>query len=518
MGREPGIEQIKTAAVVARWTVCRDNPARLLCRLCFVVICFDPQPVPADRPATFPTPFDRKAVHPLARRAAADLMRALDSDFAETWRLHEPGNGKMFGVLVVADAHGTLGYLRGFSGMMQGRWFVDGWAPPTFDHGQRERVWGPGEVEMLDFAAQRADLLSALPPDASVPTTESRRILAAVRALDATRTARSRVLMTQIQDSYAFANARGWTRALRDIFAPAEPPAGAGDCAAPKLLAQAYAAGLVPVALAEFWWGAASPTGDKREGVYYAACRGKCLPILTHMLDGLDADPPPLFGAEAIDAAEPRAVFEDEYLLVVNKPSGLLTVPGRSAALQDCVVSRLRTRYREATGPLVVHRLDMDTSGLLLVAKSLEVAKQLQRLFSERHIEKRYVALLDGNVSGEHGHITLPLRPDIDDRPRNIHDPVHGKPAHTEWRVLARECGRHGPRTRVAFTPHTGRSHQLRVHAAHPDGLDAPMVGDRLYGRTPPDDDARLLLHAERMAFVHPVTGAAIVVEQPAPF
>jgi tRNA pseudouridine32 synthase/23S rRNA pseudouridine746 synthase len=166
----------------------------------------------------------------------------------------------------------------------------------------------------------------------------------------------------------------------------------------------------------------------------------------------------------------------------------------------------------------VVHRLDMDTSGLLLVAKELEVAKALQRLFSLREIDKHYVALLDGHVTGEHGHITLPLRPDIDDRPRNIHDPVHGKPAHTEWQVLSREMVQGQPRTRVRFTPHTGRSHQLRVHAAHPEGLDAPIVGDRLYGRTPPDDDARLLLHAERLAFRHPVTGAPVVVKQPAPF
>jgi tRNA pseudouridine32 synthase/23S rRNA pseudouridine746 synthase len=163
---------------------------------------------------------------------------------------------------------------------------------------------------------------------------------------------------------------------------------------------------------------------------------------------------------------------------------------------------------------LAVHRLDMDTSGVLLIARTLEVAKALQAQFSRREIDKTYIALLDGPVAGEHGHITLPLRVDVDDRPRNIHDPVHGKPAHTEWRVLARD----EERTRVRFTPHTGRSHQLRVHAAHPQGLDAPIVGDRLYGRTPPDDDERLCLHAQRLAFVHPVTGAKIVVESPAPF
>ncbi len=439
-------------------------------------------------------------------------MDTLQSHHAAPWRLDEAGNGKMFGTLVVAAPDGNVGYLRGFSGMVNGQWNVEGWVPPAFDRLTRDRVWIPGEAEMFNFAAQRATLIANLPEHADA--LDAFRVNAAVRTLDETRTARSRVLMAGIQDSYHFANALGETRSLRSLFAPAEPPAGAGDCAAPKLLAHAYRLGLRPLALAEFWWGAPSTTGDRRAGVFYAACRGKCLPILTHMLNGLLGDPPPLFGSAAIDLAEPAVVYEDEYLLVVNKPSGLLTVPGRSASLQDCVVSRLRVRYPDATGPLIVHRLDLDTSGLLLCAKDLTTAKALQRLFSLREIEKHYVAWLDGSVAVDHGHITLPLRVDVDDRPRNIYDPMFGKPADTEWRVLSRENGR----TRVRLTPHTGRSHQLRVHAAHPQGLDAPIVGDRLYGRTAPADDERLLLHAERLAFVHPVTGASVAVEQPAPF
>lgn len=473
---------------------------------------FSPAPPSVDWPSRFPTPFDRSAVHPLARLAAMELMQSLEAHHALSWRLHEPGNGKMFGVLVVAAPDGTIGYLRAFSGMMNGTWDVAGWAPSTFDQAARDIVWVPGEVEMFEFAAQRAALVARLREAAH--SSESKRINAEIRALDAVRAERSRTLMAGIQDSYHFANARGESKSLRSIFAPVEPPAGAGDCAAPKLLAYAYRLGLRPLALAEFWWGASSTTGDRREGVFYAACRGKCLPILTHMLDGLPADAPPLFGSAAIDAAEPLTVYEDDHLLVVNKPSGLLTVPGRSASLQDCVVSRLRVRYRDATGPLIVHRLDLDTSGLVLVAKSLEVAKALQRLFSLREVDKHYIAWLDGDVAGEHGHITLPLRIDVDDRPRNIVDYEFGKPADTEWRVLARASGR----TRVQFTPHTGRSHQLRVHAAHQLGLDAPIVGDRLYGRTAPDDGERLQLHAERLAFQHPVTGERVLVEQPAPF
>jgi len=476
------------------------------------VIPFAPAPLATDQPTRFPTPFDRRAVHPLAQRAATELLDTLQSPHARAWRLHDTGNGKMFGVLVVAAPNGTVGYLRGFSGMINGQWDIDGWAPPAFDRAVRDHAWIPGEAEMLDFAARRAALLAALPDDAN--TADARRVTRAVRTLDETRTARSRVLMGQIQDSYHFANARGDVRALRELFAPAEPPAGAGDCAAPKLLAHAYRRGLRPLALAEIWWGAPSTSGDRRAGVFYAACRGKCLPILTHMLQGLPADPPPRFGAAALDPAEPRVLYEDEQLMVVHKPSGMLTVPGRSASLQDCVVSRLQARYPDVPGQIVVHRLDMDTSGVLLAAKDLTTASALQRLFSLRQIDKHYVAWLEGEVAGDHGHITLPLRPDIDDRPRNIHDPIHGKPAHTEWRVLAREAGR----TRVQFTPHTGRSHQLRVHAAHPAGLDAPISGDRLYGRTAPDDDERLQLHAERLAFAHPVSGATVVVDAPAPF
>jgi tRNA pseudouridine32 synthase/23S rRNA pseudouridine746 synthase len=466
------------------------------------MIVFDPAPAADDVPARIPTPFDRRAVAPLARRAALELMDTLRAHHEHGWRLHDRGNGKMFGVLVVRDAQGAVGYLRAFSGMINGSWDIDGWAPPTFDRAQRDAVWIPGEAEMLAYAAERAAL--AAQPER----------VEQLRALDATRTARSRVLMQQIQESYAFTNARGEGQPLRALFAPAQPPAGAGDCAAPKLLAEAYRRGLTPLAFAEFWWGAPASTGDRRAGVFYAACRGKCLPILTHMLEGLPHEPPPLFGSAAIDPAEPRVLYEDAHLLVVHKPSGLLTVPGRSASLQDCVMTRLQARYPDAPGQIVVHRLDMDTSGLLLAAKDQTTASALQRLFSLRQIEKHYVAWLDGEVRGDHGHIHLPLRPDLDDRPRNIHDPVHGKPAHTEWRVLAREPGR----TRVQFMPHTGRSHQLRVHAAHPEGLDAAIIGDRLYGRTAPDEDERLQLHAERLAFVHPVTSATVVVEDPAPF
>lgn len=468
------------------------------------LIPFSPQPLPIDGPSRFPTPFDRAAVHPLARRAAVELMETLRSQDAAHWRLHDDGNGKMFGVLVVEGRDGTIGYLRGFSGMMDGQWDINGWVPPVFDRSKHEALRIPVEAEMLEFSEKRAMLVG-------MATAESN---AQIRALDKTRSDRSRMLTTLFHDTYGFANAHGEVRTLRSLFAPGEPPTGAGDCAAPKLLAHAYRLGLRPLALAEFWWGASPASGDRREGVFYAACRGKCLPILTHMLDGLSVEPLPLFGTAMIDATEPIVVYEDEHLLVVNKPAGLLSVPGRTASLSDCVETRLGERYPNETAPLVVHRLDLDTSGLMVVARNLDTFRALQRLFSLRAIDKQYVAWVDGNLAGDDGHITLPLRVDVDDRPRQIHDPVFGKPADTHWHVLARENGR----TRVRFSPRTGRTHQLRVHSAHPQGLDAPIVGDRLYGRNAPDEGERLMLHAERLSFVHPVTGVPMVFEQLAPF
>jgi len=469
------------------------------------VIHFYPAPTPAEVPERFPSPFDRAAVHPLARRAATELIELLQTRAAAAWGLEEAGGGKMFGVLIVAAPDGTLGYLRGFSGMLAGEWVLDGWVPPVFDAAARDVIWIPGEAEMLRLRADRDRLAS----DPAVSLNESELL-----ALDEVRAARSRELMPLIQATYRLSDAAGEVRTLREIFSPAKPPAGAGDCAAPKLLAEAYRRGLRPVALAELWWGAPPRSGDRRAGSFYPACHGKCGPILANMLRGLPADPPPLFGAARFADSEPVVRHEDAHLLIVDKPSGMLSVPGRSGLLQDAVSTRLRARYPDATGQLVVHRLDLDTSGLLLAAKDPVTFSALQRLFSLREVEKRYVAWLDGDVAGDAGVIELPLRTDIDDRPRQISDPVHGKSAVTSWRVLARQAGR----TRVALTPHTGRTHQLRVHAAHPAGLDAPIIGDRLYGRVAPDLGERLLLHAERLAFVHPVTGALLTLECVAPF
>ena len=326
-----------------------------------------------------------------------------------------------------------------------------------------------------------------------------------IQALKENRKKKSSALQQHIFDHYFFLNQAGQQKSLADIFqrnAVAPPPSGAGECAAPKLLQYAFLHHLKPVAMAEFWWGE-SPVGEiRKHGQFYPACRGKCEPILGHMLEGMALDKNPLLEGRA-DAFDIKILYEDEHLLVVNKPASLLSVPGKNVT--DSVLFRMKQRYPEATGPLVVHRLDMGTSGLMLVAKTAEVHKALQSQFIGRTIKKRYVAVLEGVLEGESGTIDLPLRVDLDDRPRQMVCYEYGKHARTEWRVVSRGEGI----TRVFFFPITGRTHQLRVHAAHPRGLFAPILGDELYG----NKGERLYLHADRIEFQHPKSGEQVVVQ-----
>ncbi|RJS16021.1 RluA family pseudouridine synthase [Corallococcus sp. H22C18031201] len=338
----------------------------------------------------------------------------------------------------------------------------------------------------------------------------ARRSERRLRALERLRRIVCRELMRRIHDSYRVRNARGQVRPLRELYLPGEPPSGAADCAAPKLLAHAFAEGLRPVALAEFWWGAPPSAGGRASGAYYAACRDKCGPLLPFMLEGLCVARPRAFIPPVHPPTPLDIVYEDAAVVVLDKPAGLLSVPGRDSALTDSVLTRLRERHPSAAGPLLVHRLDLDTSGLLVAGLQAQAHAELQRQFTLREVTKRYIAWVAGSVQGEHGVIDFPMRVDLADRPRQIHDPVHGKPALTRWQVLERQPAR----TRVAFFPLTGRTHQLRVHAAHPLGLGAPIVGDRLYGHA----DARLFLHAEALSFRHPVTGERLDFERPAPF
>jgi len=331
-----------------------------------------------------------------------------------------------------------------------------------------------------------------------------------ITVLKKSRAKLSNRLHQQVFATYALSNKRGEQKSIAHFFEDGNPPSGAGDCAAPKLIHFACQHDLTPLALAEFWWGAAPKQGVRHHGHYYPACRSKCLPILPFMLTGLEVQAAPVLGDNFHDHKAPATVYEDDDLVVVNKPSGLLSVPGKE--VQDSVLTRLQQRYPDATGPLLVHRLDMSTSGLLLVAKNSATHKALQYQFEQRSVEKRYIAMLSKRLP-EHQHrgtIELPLRVDLDDRPRQLVCFSHGKSATTHWQVITRQQST----TRLYFYPVTGRTHQLRMHASHKDGLDAAIIGDELYGVAAD----RLQLHAERLRFTQPNTGERIEVNSPAPF
>lgn len=321
-----------------------------------------------------------------------------------------------------------------------------------------------------------------------------------IAALRQRRRSMSDELQRWLFEQYRMLNARGEERNLIDIFSTtthAVPPAGAGDCCAPKLLQYAYSHSLQPVCMAEFWWGE-SPRQEIRHHLsYYPACRSKCLPILTHMLQGLDVEPNPLMAAAT---EQLKIVYEDDAICVVDKPAGMLSVPGKDNV--ESVESLMRQRWHQYdSNPIMVHRLDRDTSGLMVVARTLEAYHSLQQQFARRLAAKRYEAVLDGVPAMQEGTISLPLMPDITDRPRQCVDMQHGKPSVTTYRVVSTRANR----TLVWLYPHTGRTHQLRVHCAHPLGLATPILGDPLYGRG--TAAPRMYLNAAELEITHPVTG-----------
>ncbi|QXP66541.1 RluA family pseudouridine synthase [Polaribacter sp. AHE13PA] len=318
-----------------------------------------------------------------------------------------------------------------------------------------------------------------------------------IAALKKDRKEKSNYLQQTLFSKYAFLNKEKEELNLLDIFnnPTIKPPAGSGECSAPKLLQHAFLNDYTPICMAEFWWGISPNSAIRKHKNFYPACQGRCKPILTHMLDGITMDENLLLENLA-EKQELEIIYEDDVLLVVNKPTEFLSVPGKD--ISDSVYTRIKEKYPDATGPLIVHRLDMSTSGILLLTKTKEANKVLQSQFINRTVKKRYVALLDGNLTEEKGKIKLPLRVDLDDRPKQLVDFVHGKNAETDWKIIKRENGR----TRVHFYPITGRTHQLRVHAAHKKGLNKPIIGDDLYG----NKENRLHLHAEFIEFSHPTT------------
>ena len=418
-----------------------------------------------ERPARFTYPFCYEP-HPLCCQAAAEVQQYIATH--EEIRC-DADNGKMFGVLVVESAEG-LAFVAAYSGLLAGRNDWPYFVPPVYEAQQ---------------------------PDGHFKVTE-REISLTTHLSPLTSKQMSQELQTWLFHQYQLLNARGEVKDLVDIWQQYYsrpklrqkyplPPGGTGDCCAPKLLQYAYQHALRPICMAEYWWGKTTKEELRQHLNYYPACRGKCKPILTWMLQGLDVDPnPETLGFEHMEIP---TIYENDDIVVVNKPSGILSVPGR---VEDYSVETVM--HQRYPGSIVVHRLDMGTSGLLLVAKHPDAYHPLQQQFIRHEIKKKYIALLEHAGQGT-GIISLPLRPDPMNRPRQVVDMEHGKRAVTRYEFIDDHL--------VALWPETGRTHQLRIHCAHPDGLNNPIVGDELYG----SKGQRLCLHAAEIWFRHPISG-----------
>lgn len=533
-------------------------------------------------PQKFTFPFNY-IPHPIAVIASEELQEYLltqddwTHDFGIDHYVEGTNIGKMFGVLVVKNDDGEIGYLSAFSGKLAGKNNFARFVPPIFDSLCKDGFYRKGESEIVEInkaisrleksaqfvyckqkyhnersvaekrladarqqmknAKKKRDIIRFEAQDQMDAVSfaqlkerlkseslriqydykrdfkETQHYLATlyaevlqfegqIKALKNERKEKSAWLQRQLFEQFQFLNCKGEIKGVCDIFKETDlgvPPSGAGDCAAPKLLQYAFEHAMKPLAMAEFWWGQSPNSEIRRHKQYYPACRSKCEPILGHMLQGMQVDINPIDDV-CTSSKVVEELYEDESILIINKPEEFLSVPGKNT--RDCVYHRMRNKYPNAESPLVVHRLDMSTSGLMIIAKTKQAFVHIQKQFLEKTIKKRYVALLDGAVEGDSGIIELPLRVDLDSRPRQLVCYEYGKKAITQWHVVDRDGGK----TRVLFYPLTGRTHQLRVHAAHPKGLNVPIMGDDLYG-TKAD---RLYLHAEAVEFVHPTTNRLV--------
>ena len=412
------------------------------------------------KPERFTYPFCYEP-HPLCLLAAEEVKR-------EIARI-QPTEGKMFGVLVVESAEG-LAFLAAYSGLLEGRNDWEYFVPPVFDAQQPEGYFKTREHEIMQSSEHKQ---------------------------------MSQELQLWLFRQYRMLNAHGEEKDLVDIWQDYHsspriqkrfplPPGGTGDCCAPKLLQYAYLHHLKPVCMAEFWWGESPKSEIRHHGQFYPACRGKCKPVLTWMMQGLDVDPDP--EKTAFPHLDIEVVYEDQEMAVINKPSGLLSVPGKEEDYSVATIALERW-----PGSMIVHRLDMGTSGLLVVAKNKEAYVALQEQFVKRTVGKRYIAIIDGIPEKKSGRIELPLTFDPMNRPRQIVDYRKGKTAVTEYEILETI----GSKALIALYPHTGRTHQLRMHCAHEDGLGCPILGDELYGKKA----ERLYLHCDHLELTHPQTG-----------
>lgn len=346
---------------------------------------------------------------------------------------------------------------------------------------------------------------------------------ARIRELKQRRKELSRHLQNSMHAAYSLTNFSGQSLSLQQLMPGGSIPTGTGDCCAPKLLHYAATNNLKPLAMAEFWWGNSSVNPDKIQGEFYGACEERCQPLMGFLLSGLKPNPPAPFPAReggirsfysgrvevTLQDKILAIIYEDEWLIVVNKPPGLLSVPGRYRDRQDSVLSRLRHLSPDV---MAVHRLDLETSGIMLLARDRQTYRQLSQQFQQRQVRKVYEAVLSGNLTIDSGAIDLPLWGAPTNRPYQTVDWQRGKPSLTHFRVMARE----GNCTRVEFVPLTGRSHQLRVHAADSRGLGVTILGDRLYGCRA--IASRLHLHARELSFQHPQLGKTLHLQAQTPF
>ena len=432
--------------------------------------------------------------HPLALMAMKHVQEYIQG--MQRWQ-EEVEKGKMFGVLVVENQQQQLGFLAAYSGQIEGKSDWAGFVPAVFDYLQPHGYFKKHEEQITHINAlveqEEADVgYLALKEALKCLEEEAQQALAAFqnRLKEAKRKRdhlRKTSSLSMEKEAELIRESQFMKAELRRIKHR-----------------WAYQHHYKPITMAEFWWGASPKATIRHHGECYPACRGKCLPILRFMLQGLEVDD------EYPDDAEPmqlQMVYEDDDLVVVNKPAGLLSVPGRSS--RSSVLSILQEMMPQDMPLHAVHRLDMATSGLLIVAKNMKVYHHLQAQFKAHTIQKEYIAVLDGEVTPKDGSINLPLRPDLLDRPRQIVDRVHGKPAITFYRVLSVHQGK----TLLALSPMTGRTHQLRMHCAHQEGLNCPILGDELYGH----QADRLYLHAASITFIHPTSGKHMTLNAPIP-
>jgi tRNA pseudouridine32 synthase/23S rRNA pseudouridine746 synthase len=536
--------------------------------LCFHSFQTNITKIPLPEKFTFPFYYEP---HKLSIIAANELQNYLktQTDFEHNFGLDEKQKGleigKMFGVLVVQNQNGELGHLWAFSGKLAESNHHPKFVPTVYDmlddngyfkkeevilnqynaeiealeqnhhylsaiqhleqtklqaekeistqkekiklgkklRAEKRKTATPSEIEQFNKESQdEGILLKKMTQYWNYKLEDAKQNLEQftnkINQLKEERKEKSAALQQQLFTEYAFLNKDKQLKSLAEIF-NGNPPAGSGECAAPKLLHYAFQHNLKPIAMAEFWWGKSPKSEVRKHKQFYPACMGKCEPILKHMLNGIETDKNP-FEINPADGKELEIVFEDEHIIAVNKPAEFLSVPGKK--ITDSVQTRIQSKFSNA---MIVHRLDMSTSGIILIGKNFESYKNLQAQFIKRKVKKRYVALLDGILTAKEGIIELPLRVDLDNRPNQIVCFEHGKPAKTEWKTIEIRNNQ----TLVHFYPITGRTHQLRVHAAHHLGLNCPIVGDDLYGTKA----NRLHLHAESITFIHPFSKEEMTIQ-----